>query len=155
MSIKFFDGNLLTSGCDYICHQVNCMGEMNSGIAKEIKERWPNVFEVYKTFLSYKREIGYRPLGQIQCVDISDNQCVINMFAQDNYGYDNNRYTNYEAFYRCLEKIKITAPEGSKIGFPFGVGCVRGGANWSIIYAMIREVLDENYEVEIWRYDRG
>ena len=28
--INVIKGNLLDSDCDYICHQVNCMGKMNS-----------------------------------------------------------------------------------------------------------------------------
>ena len=36
MSMHHVIGNLLESDCDYICHQVNCQGKMNSGIAKSI-----------------------------------------------------------------------------------------------------------------------
>ena len=41
-------GNLLESDCDYICQQVNCQGKMNSGIAKQIREKWPVVYQNYK-----------------------------------------------------------------------------------------------------------
>ena len=37
--IKFFNGDLLKSGCDIICHQVNEYGVMGAGIAKQIKEK--------------------------------------------------------------------------------------------------------------------
>ena len=40
-------GNLLESDMDYICHQVNCQGRMASGIAKSIREKWPEVYEAY------------------------------------------------------------------------------------------------------------
>ena len=30
-------GDLLESDCDYICHQVNCQGKMNSGRRKVTK----------------------------------------------------------------------------------------------------------------------
>jgi len=45
--IYFRKGDLLESECDYICHQVNCQGKMNSGIAKSIREKWPIVFQNY------------------------------------------------------------------------------------------------------------
>ena len=43
--IHYVKGNLLDSDCDYICHQVNCQGVMGSGIAKQIRERWPEVYK--------------------------------------------------------------------------------------------------------------
>ena len=39
--------DLFESGADMICHQVNCMGVMGSGVAKQVKERYPKVFEEY------------------------------------------------------------------------------------------------------------
>jgi hypothetical protein len=68
------------------------------------------------------------------------------MFAQDRYGYDGFKYTNYEAFYQCLIEIKKFAKEHSyvkSIAFPYRIGCDRGGANWKIIFTMIYEVFKE------------
>ena len=48
MAVYFEIGNLLDAPVDYICHQVNCQGRMGSGIAKQIKKRWPRVYEVYQ-----------------------------------------------------------------------------------------------------------
>lgn len=42
-------------------------------------------------------------------------------------------------------------PRDASIAFPFGIGCVRGGANWNIIEKMITEILG-NYEREIVFY---
>lgn len=161
MSVEHYYGDLLETDCDYICHQVNCQGVMASGIAKSIREKWPIVFEKYKMFLDnpfWGAGTGcneFEPLGQIQYVDIDDNQTIINIFTQRSYGYDHQRYTSYDAFINALYKIRDGIPKGSKIGFPYGIGCVRGGANWNIIETMISEVLGKNYQVEIWRFDRG
>mgnify|MGYP002509055859 FL=1 len=40
-------GSLFDTNCDYICHQVNCRGKMNSGVAKAIREKWPIVYDKY------------------------------------------------------------------------------------------------------------
>ena len=45
--ITYKNGNLLESGCDIICHQVNCQKVMGSGIAKQIREKWPIVYYDY------------------------------------------------------------------------------------------------------------
>lgn len=154
MSVAFIKGNLLDSDCDYICHQVNCQGVMGSGVAKQIYEKWP---QVYKEYLLAGREqdIGYGDkqlswgymLGHIQVVPISDSQSVINMFAQENYGYDGKQYTSYEAFSSCLQEILLNCKHGSTIAFPFKIGCDRGGADWGVIYHMIVKVLSDEMEV--------
>ena len=72
------------------------------------------------------------------------------MFAQQYYGYDGKKYTSYDAFANCLEQICDAVPKDKKIGFPYKIGCDRGGANWNIISAMIEEIL-KDHNVEIWR----
>lgn len=148
-------GNLLESDCDYICHQVNCMGKMGSGIAKQIREKWPIVYVDYLE--KCNKEIPDFLFTGIQIVPIEENKNVINMFSQFGYGYDNKRYTSYDAFWQCLGKIKDAIPKGSKIGFPAYIGCGLGGANWEIIRTMIEEVLSEEYEVYIyiWEGDKN
>ena len=47
MSMHHIIGNLLDTNCQYICHQVNCQGKMNSGVAKIIRDKWPEVYTQY------------------------------------------------------------------------------------------------------------
>ena len=165
MAVYFKIGNLLDAPVDYICHQVNCEGRMGSGIAKQIRERWPIVYEKYiEAFDKRTKEIsdifgkptdplsaGATFLGHLQQVPINDKQTVINMFAQQSDGYDGKRYTSYDAFWNCLEKgIKASIPKGSTIGFPAKIGCGLGGANWEVIFKMIEQVLGKDYEVYIY-----
>ena len=156
-------GSLLDTTCDYICHQVNCMGKMNSGVAKAIRLKWPVVFDEYEKMCEswhawahahhpedYEQFAAKEMLGRVQLVAVKENQVVINLFGQGTFGYDGKRYTSYDAFWNCLHLIKKTVQKGSKIGFPGYIGCVRGGANWDVIYEMINQVLAEDYEVYIY-----
>lgn len=149
--VQYKTGNLLDAPVDYICHQTNCQGRMSSGIAKQIRERWPIVYSEYmKQYYPYADCHGENHLlGEIGIVNV-DNKNIINMFAQLHYGYDNCQYTSYDAFWSCLYKIKDQVPKGSKIGFPWKIGCGLGGANWEIIFKMIEQVLAEDYEVYIY-----
>lgn len=163
--VTFHNGNILDSGADIICHQVNCQGKMNSGVAKAIRDKWPEVYikymesneVIWDKAHEHGRMIWNHMLGQIQVVFIADKKtmAVVNMFAQENYGYDGRRYTSYDAFWSCLGEIKRTINPGLRIAFPARIGCVRGGANWNVILKMIEEVLGEDYNVEIWNYDKG
>ena len=152
--ITYLHGDLLDAPQEYICHQVNCKGVMGSGVAKQIKDKWPEVYNEYKGFCA-GNIIYNNPtsdlLGKIQVCPINKNQKVINMFAQDNYGR-NRRYTSYDAFWMCLGKIlKITKP-GDRIAFPFGIGCGLGGANWAVICKMIETALEDR---KIFIYCKG
>ena len=156
-------GNLLDAPVDYICHQTNCQGRMNSGIAKQIRERWPVVYEQYiagfraieEESINWEDQLDVSEvlLGRLQQVKVNDKQTVINMFAQQYYGYDGKRYTSYDAFWACLGGIRDSVPKGSKIGFPWKIGCGLGGANWQVISTMICEVLGNDYEVYIYHLE--
>ena len=157
--ITHIKGNLLDSDCDYICHQVNCHGVMGSGIEKQIKEKWPNVYAEYRNRYEYYVKAGisiYDLLGDTDLIFIGDenkDRFVINMYSQGDYGYIDKRYTSYDAFSQCLELIDCHVPLGSKIGFPKNIGCGLGGGNWNIIYALIEEILGDTHDVYIYEYE--
>lgn len=167
MSIHFIKGNLLEANLDYYCHQVNCQGRMGSGIAKSIKEKWPSVYDEYMKKCRDREDEVYHMcggsengidwsetlLGDIQLVHVDENKNVINMFAQQYYGYDGKRYTSYDGFWSCLGKIREQVPFGSKIGFPDHIGCGLGGANWEVIRTMIWEALSKDYDVYIYKLE--
>ena len=151
--VKYIKGNLLDSDCEYICHQVNCQGVMGSGIAKQIRERWPYVFSSYHNYCS--RHLGDTSglLGNIWCVKLNDTRWVINIFSQDKFGYDGTRFTSYDAFAKCLTAMRDRLSKGSTIGFPKNIGCGLGGGNWKVISALIEEILGEEYDVYIYELE--
>lgn len=155
--IHYVKGNLLDSNCDYICHQVNCQGVMGSGIAKQIRERWPEVYESYKKFCHKYDDYDIdNLLGEIDLARIDGStRYVINMFSQDKYGYDGRRYTSYDAFANCLYEILDRVPIGATIGFPKKIGCGLGGGNWLIISQMILAILGLKYTIYIFDYEEG
>ena len=48
--IKIIDGDLFETDAKFIVHQVNCMGRMGSGVALQVKEKYPHVYEEYAKF---------------------------------------------------------------------------------------------------------
>ena len=155
--VHYVKGNLLDSDCDYICHQVNCQGRMGSGIAKQIRERWPEVYEKYmQEYDFWTTQMGrtMSPLGNIDIAPIKNsNQRVINMYTQASYGYDGKRYTSYWAFARALDLIRAYVLDDAKIGFPKNIGCGLGGGNWEIISGLIEESLGKTHDVYIYELE--
>jgi O-acetyl-ADP-ribose deacetylase (regulator of RNase III) len=146
--------SLLDAKEDIIVHQVNCQGKMNSGIAKQIRERWPEVYNNYMGFWS-SREDKSSLLGNVQIVEVSPDKFVVNLFGQEHYGYDGRRYTSYDALYEGLLCIKNMAQKYNKsIAIPFKIGCERGGADWFIVDAIIQRIFHD-YEVHLYKWEEN
>lgn len=162
--IHYVKGDITTSDCDFICHQVNCQGKMNSGVAKAIREKWPQVYQDYRDKYEgciWSNYSTSHMLGDIQICALYDNhfdvdkhQNVVNLFAQDAYGYDGKRYTSYDAFWQCLNNLKQCVPEDATMAFPYKIGCVRGGADWDVIETMIIKTL-QGREVYFYYLDEN
>lgn len=155
--ITYLKGDLLDSNCDYICHQVNCRGRMGSGIAAQIRERFPEAYRVYKERHEDALQLLTSTdlmLGSYDEVWIpEENKYVINMYAQCGYGYDGKRYTSYKAFKFILEDLKKRVPIDCTIGFPKGIGCGLGGGNWKVISKLIEDILGESHTVYIYELE--
>lgn len=165
--IKVINGDLFSSTARFIVHQVNCQGKMGSGVALQVKQKFPHVYDEYKKFCSHNM------LGHIQIVPINpkyigipsgslitDNkQFIINAFAQDKYGYDGKLYTSLDALQSCFNQIHATICEknnnwNASVAMPYKVGCCRGGADWNTVFQMIQRTF-ENNNIELWRLDKG
>ena len=154
--IHYIKGNLLDSDCDYICHQVNCQGVMGAGIAKQIRERWPVVYNDYRdycsNFTAWNGKHSSQMLGRIRIQPINSVQHIISIFGQDDFGR-NTRHTSYDAFDTALHNIGLRVPKNKTIGFPKNIGCGLGGGNWTVIMALIEEILSPYYDVYIYEYE--
>lgn len=125
---------------------------MGSGVALQVKQKYPSAYEEYLS------ECQNKPLGLIQMVPQSDGHIICNMFAQDNYGYDGKQYTDTAALRSCFNTLKLFAATGKySIAIPYKIGCCRGGADWdNEVYPIIEKLFsDESVNLEIWRLDKG
>ena len=168
MPIKIIDGDLFTTKARIIAHQVNCQGVMGSGVAKQIRQRNPQMFLNYARTCAAAKRTGRSPLGTnlilhtdadadsyVPGTMLYTGQYICNMFAQNMYGYDGRRYTDIDALRSCFTHLAQYAREdGLIVAMPYKVGCVRGGANWEIVYKMIEEIF-QDVDVELWRLDKG
>jgi len=156
--LKYSSGDLLRSAAQIIVHQVNCRSAMGSGVAGQIRSKWPEVYDSYRKVCSDFRNRARNLLGVIDLVQVSETQQVCNLFGQALYGYDSQRYTNYEAVYTGLECLRdFMVKEGkTTVAFPYKMSCDRGGADWDVILTMIKSVFGRTgIEVEIVEYESG
>ena len=94
-------------------------------------------------------------LGASQFVRIGEDRYIVNLFAQENFGYDGKCYTDYKALRKCLEHVNAHCFEET-IAIPYLMGCHRGGGQWDVVYEMIQEIFGENNNnVLICEYNGG
>lgn len=154
MTVHTIKGNLLTSDCNMIIHQANCMGVMGAGIAKQIVNLYP---EVRRTDQEFRIPVGsIERLGRTSHTAVegpSGPLIVINMYSQYRYGRGA-QMTDYGAFEQALTSILKRArksPTTYKIGMPYGIGCGLAGGKWPVVLEII-ERLSEEYEQEVYLY---
>ena len=127
-------GDIFDPQYEVFCHQVNCQHVMGGGLAKEVKNRYPEVYQEYED-----REYPF--LGAIDWIHTHDNRICVNMYAQEDYGtYE--RFTDYIGFAQCLVELSDylhSIPQEYKVAFPDHIGCGLGGGDWHVIYALIQD----------------
>lgn len=159
--IKTVECDILKSGADIICHQVNCQGAMGSGLAKQIRDAYPQAYTEYLELVKdYDECERYLLLGRVQYVAIPSTgarRFIANCFAQNMYGHDK-RYTNYRALRDCFDQIYAINNvdfQRRNIAIPYGIGCGLAGGDWDIVHKMIKEAFfGYRWDVLICKYKR-
>lgn len=152
--IKVVKGNLLNATEKVIAHQVNCQKKMYSGVAKTIRENYPIVFDIYKQ-TEPQMGLAYFVYDAYDC-DYKNKHHIVNMYAQNMYGYDGLQYTDYEAFKKCCKSIVETckhiernSDEKCDVAMPYKIASDRGGADWDTIMDIL---LEEFTDVDLTLY---
>lgn len=135
--IEIVKGDLLSVKHGIIGHQVNCRGVMGSGVAKQIKDKYPIAYEEYIDFVSehtHGENLRHTMLGKVQGVEVKNGLYIANMFGQLNFGNDGKQYTNTEALFNCFKTLRKVAEVNSlPVSLPYYIGCYRGGADWTVV----------------------
>lgn len=131
--IRYVKGDLLASNMSVIAHGCNCHGVMGAGIARQIRERWPNVYEVYRL----RHQVMGLELGTILPVRTLDGRLVVNCMTQKDLGSDG-QYVDYDAIERCMAAMDANAQAWgvAEIGMP-KIGAGLGGGDWDRIEDII------------------
>jgi len=151
--MKTVKGNLINLAkdgeFDVIVHGCNCFCTMGAGIAKSIKENFPEAY-----LIDRKSEYGARSkLGNGTYVNIklfNHKLTIVNGYTQYNYK-GKKPLVDYNAV-RHVFKIVKTKFGGKRIGYP-KIGAGLAGGDWNIIKNIIDEELSgENHTlVELTR----
>lgn len=134
---------------DVLVHGVNCSHGFGSGVAGQIAKQYP---EVKKAF-----DRAQFKLGQIQVVQINENQLIINCATQQEYGrypagQPEGMYCSYSAIEECMKKVKEFFGKDFRIGMPH-IGAGLAGGEWKYISGgILKSVFNGNEKVYAYKH---
>lgn len=147
-------GNALDVSGGIVVHGCNAQGQMNSGIAGEIHQRFPSVYEDYhRQYTNTSLVLGdviFSPPNAIE----NRTFWVANGITQEFYGRDASiRYADYLAIRQVFRSVYEHAKKMNvEVHFPkIGAGLANG--EWSVIEHIIAQEL-KDVPHTLWIYEK-
>ena len=139
--MKIVHGNLITLALDgvfdVIVHGCNCHCAMGAGIAKAIRETFPEAYEAdCATAKGDRGKLGTISYASVVRGDLTIT--VVNAYTQYNSA-GAGRLADYDAIRAAKASVR-SAFAGRRIGYP-RIGAGLAGGDWQVISAIIDEEL--------------
>lgn len=165
MNIK--EGNILSLQEGILVHGCNCRGVMGAGIAKQIRDKWGDVYSAYSVHraqcslrLGDVVSVGSRGFFSDKAVarhlhnvsgQLPEKLIVVNAMTQFDYGSDRNvQYVDYDAIFAAFARIRLLARDsGMTVHFP-QIGCGLANGNWDKVSQLIQEALGPDVTSQLW-----
>ena len=141
--MKTVKGNLITLAeqgeFDVIVQGCNCFNTMGSGVAKEIREKYPQAYAVdCETWSGDYDKLGsYTVMLGKECMVPFD---IVNAYTQYDFSRGRDVF-EYVSFAMILQKLAHEWPK-ARFGFP-KIGCGLAGGDEPRIMAMIQKFSDD------------
>jgi len=147
-------GSLFSSNCELLCHGVNCKGIMGAGIALQFKQKFPQMYKIYREKCF---SFPHPEPGDVQiCVDTTPQgkqSYIGNLFTQRELG----SCAKLEYVQACVDEL-IVMNEGTdncpgfwlkSVAFP-RIGCGIGGLVWEDVKPVLQQLTKHFDRVEVW-----
>lgn len=138
------EGDIFTTALNAIGHGVNCRGKMGSGIAVDVRIRYPDVYQAYKITPLVGGDLF------VKQSDV-DGRYIFNLASQEEEGRSATYPFLKESLHKALQHCCNNDFKG--LALP-QIGCGVGGLEWTKVLPMIEEIASEypEIEVELWTY---
>lgn len=141
-------GDLLEQDFDVIGHQANCLNIMGAGIALQIKNKFPNAFEVDR-LVNQNNKYGNFSISRTQ------KPYIANLYGQYAIGKIYNKmlkYDNLKALESALEGLLnyMSYDSLKTLGLPYMIGCGLAGGDWCKTFEMIKKLSKKHDNIDIY-----
>lgn len=141
--IHYVQGDLFSSKAQALAHGCNCAGVMGKGIALQFRQRYPKMFEAYRTECQAN---GFY-LGEVMSWAV-DGRMIFNLATQKRPYSQAQSWAIKDALTKT--KTIMNNRNISSIALPH-IGCGLGGLEWKEVRPIIAEVfIDWQGEVYIY-----
>lgn len=145
-------GNILDVTEGILVHGCNAKGVMGGGLALQVKQKYPECFDVYRSFCK-----GFSDMSILgACIDFTatENLIISNAITQYDYGAYKQQ-TDYKAVKKVFDYIALKAyAECLHVHYP-QIGSGLGGGDWALISEIIDNCFEKYPIVErtLWIYE--
>ena len=137
-----------------IIQGANAQGIQGKGLAKQIKEEFPMVFEQYRD--TYEKQGNYLELGDVIPVVVNNatGTMICNGITQNKYAksyLDKCVYADYDAIehvFSVLNQIALDS-QYTSIHFPL-IGCGLANGDWGTVEKIIDRTIDDSITKVLW-----
>jgi O-acetyl-ADP-ribose deacetylase (regulator of RNase III) len=150
--MKHRNGDLFTTDAKIIAHGANITGVMGAGVAKTLRQKYPENYKGYRAFCKARLAVAgewYANTGD------DANRLILNLFTQDLPGPN----AKYLWVFSSLDDFIEIADEhldkyGKTIAIP-EIGSGIGGLEWKKVQSVLEtlETLHPDWEFEVWHYE--
>ena len=134
-ALKVFQDSMWSEEHTTLLHQVNCQRVMGSGIALQIRKKYPIHFSDYLN--------SEQNLGNCVTTSLSEQSKIVGVFGQQYYGSNKVRYTNYLVLIQGIVQVCLNHEhlydEHLDIIIPSKLGCDRGGGDWDLVLELLKD----------------
>ena len=143
--IKYITQDVLKIQKGHVLQQLNCMGKMGKGLAKDTADLYPTFKDFYISVCNRTSNHPKNLLGTYLRYTPVDGLSLYGLFGQLHYGTDK-QYTDYSAIKSGLIAIKRDLPFKAEVYIPYMMGCGLGGGKWEEVFKIIEEVFKSDNE---------
>ena len=165
--IKKIEGNLLSLQDGILVHGCNCHGVMGGGIARLVRNKWPDVYDAYKQQhaksglkLGDVVNVGHQHWRTDKPVarhlhdvtpSLPEKLIVVNAMTQHDFGSDPDEvYVDYDSILAAFARVRMLARDSKlEVHFPL-IGCGLAQGKWEEVAARIEAVLGQDIPCTLW-----
>ena len=123
---------------------------MGGGLAAQVRQQYPKVYEEYKAWVNHNNKNPKHLLGDVLFCYLNEHADIANVFGQENVGVGV-RQTDYDALKKAFAKVHdyINQVQSggafrmNKIAIPKYFGCGLAGGDWNIVREIIVSALED------------
>lgn len=140
-------GDIFTSEQPAIGHGVNCYGVMGSGIARTVRELFPDVYKAYRKYCKTTKLSG----GEMLPIASVFGPIILNLASQ--YHPGNN--ASYEFLEESVERAFVYCEENNLSGFALPhIGAGIGGLELDQVLVVLQNKANKHpaIDLEVWEF---